>query len=62
MFGCRPILPTDIIFPTKVNHPLGVHSHYLENWKEVVDYVYATAFQISACRKERDKKRKLQAG
>ena len=62
MFGCRPILAINIIFPTKVDHPRGMHSHYLENWKEVIDYVYATALQISACRKERDKKRKLQAG
>ena len=62
MAGRKPRLPIDIILQTEVDPPYSTHWQYLENWKEVMEDVYKTAFQNSTCRKETDKERKLQTG
>ena len=62
MAGRKPRLPIDIILQTEVDPPHSTHWQYLENWKEVMEDVYKTAFQNSTCRKETDKERKLQTG
>ena len=61
MFGCKPRLPTDVNLQTEVKPLHSTHRHHLEDWKEVMEDVYAATLQSPTHRKEHDKERKLQA-
>ena len=46
MFGCKPHLPTDLIFGTNIANLKGNHITYIKNLKKRMAWVYQTANDI----------------
>ena len=55
MFGCKPCLPTDLIFGTNLTDLKGNHITFIENLKKRIALVYETANDIIQKEQERNK-------